>query len=100
VEPVQQEAAVGLPDPTAHTVGVDLVARHDDLIAEYDEKIARYRAALDAGADPSLVAGWITEAQKQRDRAAARARAHPPRSRRSRHRPQTRSPPSSTASAT
>ena len=73
-----QQAAVGLPDPAAHAIGADLVARHDDLIAEYDEKIARYRAALDAGADPSLVASWITEAQQQRDRAAARRSQQPP----------------------
>ncbi|HZO65990.1 MAG TPA: recombinase family protein [Kribbellaceae bacterium] len=31
------------------------------VVDDCDIKIARYRAALDAGADPVLVAGWITE---------------------------------------
>jgi site-specific DNA recombinase len=41
--------------------------QHDDApklretIAECDAKIARYRATLDAGGDPALVAGWIGE---------------------------------------
>ena len=36
-------------------------------IAECDRKLAQYRAALDAGAGPATVAGWIaeTEAEKQ-----------------------------------
>jgi site-specific DNA recombinase len=35
-------------------------------IAECDRKLAQYRAALDAGANPATVAGWIadTEAEK------------------------------------
>jgi site-specific DNA recombinase len=35
-------------------------------IAECDAKLARYRAALDAGADPAVVAGWIAETQAAR----------------------------------
>jgi site-specific DNA recombinase len=31
-------------------------------IADADAKIDRYRATLDAGGDPALIAGWITEA--------------------------------------
>ena len=41
-------------------------------IAECDRKLARYRAtveALDDGADPAVVAGWITGTQKQRNAA-------------------------------
>lgn len=35
-------------------------------LADCDTKLAGYRAALDAGADPTLVTGWITEVQSQR----------------------------------
>jgi site-specific DNA recombinase len=41
-------------------------------IADADRKLARYRAALEADADPAAVAGWIKDAQA--DRAAAGAR--------------------------
>jgi site-specific DNA recombinase len=44
---------------------------------ELDTKLARYRAALDAGADPVLVSGWITEVQEQRARIAAEPRPEP-----------------------
>jgi site-specific DNA recombinase len=50
-----------------------------ETIAECDRKLARYRAALEAmdeNTDPSIVAGWIAEAQKQR--AAAEAKLHQP----------------------
>ncbi|WP_226930786.1 MULTISPECIES: recombinase family protein [Parafrankia] len=40
-------------------------------VAECDRKLARYRAALDAGADETTVAGWIAETTAQR--AAAQA---------------------------
>lgn len=36
------------------------------LVNELDEQLGRYRAALDAGADPSVVAGWIGDAQARR----------------------------------
>ncbi|AKA06878.1 recombinase [Streptomyces noursei ZPM] len=35
------------------------------VIADSKQRITQYRAALDAGADPTLVAGWITEAQTE-----------------------------------
>ncbi|MFG1723145.1 hypothetical protein [Micromonospora sp. B006] len=38
-------------------------------IAECDAKLARYRAALDADADPGVVAGWIAETQAEREHA-------------------------------
>ena len=41
------------------------------MIEECDAKLARYRAALEAGTDPALVAGWIGIAQVQSERAAA-----------------------------
>ncbi|MGX1757198.1 recombinase family protein [Streptomyces lydicus] len=34
-------------------------------ITETNRRIDRYRAALDAGADPAVVAGWITAAQNE-----------------------------------
>ncbi len=46
----------------------------DSVVAACDAKLARYRAALDAGADPTLVSGWIAETQAERDRAVARLR--------------------------
>ncbi|MFF5219541.1 recombinase family protein [Micromonospora sp. NPDC000442] len=42
-----------------------------DITAEFDKKIARYRQALDEGASPAVVAGWIAEAEQQRDEALA-----------------------------
>jgi site-specific DNA recombinase len=35
-------------------------------LARCDKKLASYRAALDAGADPSVVTAWITEIQNER----------------------------------
>jgi hypothetical protein len=35
-------------------------------VGECDAKLARYRAALEAGADPAVVAGWIAETQAER----------------------------------
>jgi hypothetical protein len=34
-------------------------------IAECDRKLAQYRAALDAGANPATVAGWIAETEAE-----------------------------------
>jgi hypothetical protein len=36
---------------------------------EADKRLARYREALDAGAEPSVVAEWIREATAERERA-------------------------------
>jgi hypothetical protein len=52
----------------------------EQTIAECDRKIARYRAALEAldeSADPAVIAGWISEAQKQRDAARAQCQHRP-----------------------
>ena len=43
-----------------------------ETIADCDTKIDRYRAALDAGGDPALVAGWITETTAIKRAALAR----------------------------
>jgi site-specific DNA recombinase len=39
-------------------------------VQECDTKLARYKAALDAGADPVVVGGWIAETQAERVTAA------------------------------
>jgi site-specific DNA recombinase len=44
-------------------------------VADCDAKLDRYRAALDAGADPAVVAQWIAETQTERQRAQARQQA-------------------------
>ncbi len=35
-------------------------------IADCDQRLARYRSALDAGADATVVAGWMAEVQGER----------------------------------
>jgi hypothetical protein len=51
------------------------VAAIGPTVAECDAKLARYRAALEAGADPAVVAGWIAETQAERRRSEQRERA-------------------------
>ncbi|WP_347405342.1 zinc ribbon domain-containing protein [Asanoa sp. WMMD1127] len=41
-------------------------------VADCDAKLARYRRALDAGADPAVVASWIAETQADREQALER----------------------------
>jgi site-specific DNA recombinase len=41
------------------------------IINECDAKLKRYRAALDAGADPAVVTGWVAQTQAERARAEA-----------------------------
>ncbi|WP_322763246.1 hypothetical protein [Frankia sp. Cr2] len=48
-------------------------------ITECDQKLGRYRAALEAGADPTMVATWTTEIQARRTAAATLLAADPPR---------------------
>jgi DNA invertase Pin-like site-specific DNA recombinase len=48
-------------------------------IAECDRKLTSYRAALDAGADPAVVARWITDTQAERARYQAARRPATPR---------------------
>jgi site-specific DNA recombinase len=53
----------------------DTIGEIDKLrqaIADADEKISRYRATLDAGGDPTLIAGWITETTAIKKSAQAR----------------------------
>jgi site-specific DNA recombinase len=62
------------PDPAAAAAG--------RIIAECDAKLARYRSALEAGADPAVVAGWIAETQAARAAAAGPSRPARPANRR------------------
>jgi site-specific DNA recombinase len=48
-------------------------------IAECDRKLVSYRAALDAGASPATVAGWITETETERAGHLSAARPAAPR---------------------
>jgi site-specific DNA recombinase len=43
-----------------------------EQITGHDRKLASYRAALDAGGDPAVVGGWITETQAVRLAAGTR----------------------------
>ena len=45
------------------------------MLRECDTKLARYRAALDAGTDPTVVAAWIKEVTADRNAASARIAA-------------------------
>ncbi|MBQ1030395.1 recombinase zinc beta ribbon domain-containing protein [Micromonospora sp. C97] len=45
------------------------------IITECDAKLERYRGALDAGADPAVVTGWIAQTQAERTRAEAELHA-------------------------
>ncbi|MFG1740269.1 recombinase family protein [Micromonospora chalcea] len=45
------------------------------IITKCDAKLERYRAALDAGADPAVVTDWIAQTQAERTRAEAELRA-------------------------
>ena len=42
------------------------------MVEECDRALVRHRAALEAGADPQLVTGWIAETQARRAEAMAR----------------------------
>jgi site-specific DNA recombinase len=44
------------------------------VIADCDQRLVRYRAALEAGTDPNLVAGWTTEVTTTRAAAQAQLR--------------------------
>jgi site-specific DNA recombinase len=62
------QAAVATPPPTPATPP-------GPTTAECDAKLARYRAALEAGADPAVVAGWIADTQAARRLAEQRHHA-------------------------
>jgi site-specific DNA recombinase len=53
-------------------------------IADCDAKLRQHRAALEAGADPAIVTGWMAETQARRTAAETRMRPGPQRQRISR----------------
>ncbi|WP_414855641.1 hypothetical protein [Micromonospora zamorensis] len=76
----------GWPPPSPHRIQQTITAMADaqpldhppatsraaqTIITECDAKLERYRAALDAGADPAVVTGWIAQTQAERARAEA-----------------------------
>ncbi len=61
----QALAAASRPDRAADQAAEVALRKLRDC----DAQVARYRAALDAGADPAVVAGWIDETQAKRARA-------------------------------
>ena len=72
----QTLAAATEPD-TASTAAAEAARR---TLRDCDQRLARYRAALDAGADPALVAAWIAETQAERasaEHASAATRTTP-----------------------
>ena len=56
VADAQYRAALAAHDTTGE------IEKLRQTIAQTDEKIGRYRATLDAGGDPALIAGWISGA--------------------------------------
>ncbi len=52
---------------TSHSTRDDeAVADARQRLKEVDQQLSRYRQTLDAGADPTVVAGWIADAQARR----------------------------------
>jgi site-specific DNA recombinase len=72
----QTIAAIAQP-ATAEQQPIPAAIHAQQLIGECDAKVQRYRAALDAGADPAVVTTWISQTQADRARALAQLREHP-----------------------
>ncbi|MGN9913557.1 hypothetical protein ACTMTJ_39080 [Phytohabitans sp. LJ34] len=72
--PLQRRHTIAkiLDQATAGTATTGPPTPEGPTVAECDAKLARYRVALDAGADPAVVAGWIAETQAERQRAKER----------------------------
>jgi site-specific DNA recombinase len=60
---IRDLAAAPHAEPTGRSDEHEETARK---IAECDRKLAQYRAALDAGANPATVAGWIAETEAEK----------------------------------
>ena len=74
--PAQRRHTVGkLLDQRHGSPGAVLVSPQGPTVAECDAKLARYRAVLDAGGDPAVVAAWIAETQAERLRVEERQHA-------------------------
>jgi site-specific DNA recombinase len=65
--PAQRDQTVAAMAAEADTDQIDPTASHaQHVITECDAKLERYRQALDAGADPAVVATWIEQTQTDR----------------------------------
>ena len=64
---VEAMVAAGGPDDASEAASE--AARRK--LADCDDRLGKYRAALDSGADPVVVAGWMAEVQGERLRAEA-----------------------------
>ena len=66
------------PPPTNPTADDTRAEQARRTIAECDRKLAQHRAALEAGADPTIVAGWMSEVTAERQRADQALRSATP----------------------
>jgi site-specific DNA recombinase len=64
----EAQAAILAEAQAATLAGETRLAAAWRTLAECDEKLGRYRAALEAGTDPAIVAGWIREVTALRRR--------------------------------
>ncbi|MEV6491168.1 zinc ribbon domain-containing protein [Actinoplanes sp. NPDC051633] len=68
--PLQRRHTIAkLVNQAATEAPVAAEASDGPTVAQCDAKLVRYRAALDAGADPAVVTAWIAETQSDRERA-------------------------------
>jgi hypothetical protein len=76
LSPMQRRHTIAkLVDQAAVAAPAAVMVPAAPTVADCDVKLARYRAALDAGADPAVVAGWIAETQAERRQAEHRQQA-------------------------
>jgi site-specific DNA recombinase len=74
--PPQLAATITAMTDTQEQVAAECVHIARSRIAAADAKLSKYRAALDAGADPSVVTSWIAEAHAERLAARALLQEH------------------------
>ena len=67
-----QRTLVDLADASGSDAGSRTDTEGHRVVADCDRKLARHRAALEAGVDPTLVARWSAEVQRERAAALAR----------------------------
>jgi site-specific DNA recombinase len=73
--PAALEETIGALAEQSHDPNEAAAVMIKERIADCDQRLARYRAALDAGADPIEVTQWINEAKAERTRAEGEQRA-------------------------
>lgn len=66
-------AMLGEQDRPVDLRQVEVARQAREAIADCDRKLAQHRAALEAGADPVVVTGWIAETQAARAAAVKRS---------------------------